>query len=116
MQVLRNHRKRQARLQTFATFMRQPAAGWHPVHMVAARPCHADHSITLRVYARVIRAQLTGPARQLLFQTHLPSPGSTRLLGVGRRRCPVPVRGEERGQRGQQLPGSLLGDPVAAAA
>lgn len=40
---------------------------------------------------------------------------AARGLGVGRRRCPVPVGGEERGECGQQLVGSLLGDPVAAA-
>ena len=39
--------------------------------------------------------------------------GSLRLR-VGRR-CLVPVGGEERGQRGQQRLGSLLGDPVGAA-
>src|SRR5262249_19589959 len=34
---------------------------------------------------------------------------------VVRRGGPVPVGGQERGQRGQQLLGSLLGNPVAAA-
>src|SRR5262249_37014579 len=38
--------------------------------------------------------------------------GPPHLLFRGR---PVPVRSQERGQRGQQILGSLLSDPVAAA-
>ena len=39
----------------------------------------------------------------------------TARCSVVRRGRPVPVRGQERRQRGEQLVGSLLGDPVGAA-
>src|SRR4029453_3408364 len=73
---------------------------------ITSRPGHAE-ILTLEIGA--------GQPRNLLLYGHgfIPSLGDTCLRGC---RCRLAVRGEEFGQRSQQLIGSLLRDPVATPA
>ena len=71
-----------------------------PVHVVAARLGHADPSVTLRVYAHVIRDQVAEAAD--VFARSIPGPGGLVLANLL-------ARGRLRGRRGAVDLGALGG-------
>ena len=71
-----------------------------------------NHSRALRT--AVVRVTGSGPVRRVVLGREWLVRGSMRP-GVVRRGRPVALGGEERGQGGQRLLGSLLGGVVAAA-
>jgi hypothetical protein len=73
-----------------------------PVHVVAARPGHADPSVTLRVYAHVIRDQVAAAADILRARSRpvtrplLANPLARRLLPSRRRAVDLGALGGTR--------------------